>query len=257
VLVALVLASLVSAPQLQYQLASKFADVPLGLFVGAGLVAYARWLVDGGRERRPLACGTLMLGCAGLTKNEGLMFAAAAGVALLAGAVVDRRARLRDGAAALAALAAIVIPWGVYTVVHELPTTDYDLGDFFRPAFLADQSYRLSPVIRELWAQVTSADDWGWIVVIVAVAIIGSAAAGDHAVATFAGVWLTLAFAGLVGTYWISNLPLEYNLFNSAHRTIVSIAIGGACLTVPLLRLVPETARAWLHLLTAAAPRAR
>jgi hypothetical protein len=248
VLVALVLTVLVSAPQLHVQLASKLADVPLGLFVGAGLVAFARWLADGGDERWPLASGALLLGCAGLMKNEGLMFAAAAGLALMAGAAVEPRARLRDAAAALAAVAAIVLPWRVYTVAHELPATDYDLVDLLRPGVLAEQFDRVGPVVRELWTELTWSDHWGWIVAIALLAIVGAAAAGDGAIATFAAVWLGLAFGGLVATYWISSLPLEFGLSNTSRRTIVSLAIGAACLTIPLLARVPETVRLWFSL---------
>ena len=245
--VALVLVVLVGAPQLHYQLATKFADVPLALFVGAGLVALARWLMGEASEPWALGCGVVLLGAAGLVKNEGLLFVMAAAGAVILAAVTLGRRPVVQAAAAGAALAAIVLPWRVYTAAHHLPTSDYDLADLFDVGYLVDHADRVRPVLEELWSQMTTADNWNWIVAVVLVSLVGCAAAGDRPVAVFACAWLVLAFSGLIATYWISSLPLAGNITNSSNRTIDALVVGGACLTAPLLRRLPEVAGAVLR----------
>ena len=70
------------AEQILFQLLTKYADVPLAFFVGLGLAAGAAWVV--GRRDDPwlLGCFALFLGLAGITKNEGLLYALAGAVAL-------------------------------------------------------------------------------------------------------------------------------------------------------------------------------
>jgi hypothetical protein len=255
IVVALVLVVLVAAPQMHYQLGTKYADVPLAIFVGAGLTALARWLMGNGTEIWPIASGVVLLGTAGLIKNEGLLFVAAAAVAVILGAVLIGRRRVIEAAVSAGALAAIVLPWRVYGAVYDLPTSDYDLLDIVNPRYLAEHSDRVRPVVQELWNQMTTADNWNWTVAIVLLAIVGCLAAGDRPIAVFASVWLALAFGGLVATYWISSLPTESNLTNSSYRTIVSIVIGASCLTAPLLRRVPEVAGTIVDVFSGAARR--
>ena len=52
--------------------------------------------------------------------------------------------------------------------------------------------------------------------------------------ALFAGIWVALAFSGLLLTYWISVLPLENDLSNSSYRTVATIVIAGTAV-VPVL----------------------
>ena len=65
------LAALAAAPAFSGQLLTAYADVPLAVFVAAGLLAAARWLDDG--APRTLALATLFFAAAGLTKSEGIL----------------------------------------------------------------------------------------------------------------------------------------------------------------------------------------
>lgn len=225
--------AVVGAPQFLFQLSTNFADVPLAIFVGAGLAAVGRWLAGDPRERWPLACGVLLLGAAGVTKNEGLLFASAAALALLLVAGVEA-SRRRSALVAAAGLAAIVVPWRIYVTAYAIPTSDYDLSDALDPAYLAERSSRIRPVADELWVQLTHVPNWGVLLGVFAVAVAGALVSGRFGLAAFAGFWVALSFGGLLVTYWISTLPLANNLTNSSYRTVVSILVGGASL-VPVL----------------------
>src|SRR4029079_15212073 len=73
-----------STPDVQHHATTQFADVPLSFFVVATIALICLYSEDlpGGRGLLVLAGFTA--GCAGWTKNEGLLFIVAARVALLA-----------------------------------------------------------------------------------------------------------------------------------------------------------------------------
>ena len=94
------------APAFFGQLATGYADVPVAMFVAAGVVASARWLLDD--ERAWLALTTLFVAAAALTKNEGLLFGAATYAALL-----DRGRRTASSrrSSRLCSSALVYAPW--------------------------------------------------------------------------------------------------------------------------------------------------
>jgi hypothetical protein len=225
----------IGAPQMLFQLLTRYADVPLGIFVGLGLAAGAAWLLSGHDERWLLGCFALFLGMAGITKNEGLLFSAAAGVALLVAAWSLRdRARLREAIVAVAAMAAVILPWRVYCSAYGLSTPDYNLGNIANPSYLRAHADRVWPAANELWHQATMVHSWGLLPWIVLLALLTALLARDWRLLSFAAIWLVLATGGLLMTYWVSTLPLGSNLTNTSYRTIVSLLIGGVAL-VPLL----------------------
>src|SRR6185437_9883412 len=65
-MVLLVSLAVLFAPQMMFQLMTKYADVPLAVFVGLGLAAGGAWLVR--RESWLLVCFAAFLGIAGITK---------------------------------------------------------------------------------------------------------------------------------------------------------------------------------------------
>jgi hypothetical protein len=232
-LAALALLAVVSAPQFLLQLGTNYADIPLALFVATGLAAAGTWLVSAARPRWLLGSFVACMGMAGLLKNEGLLFAAAAAVALLAAAWASRR-DARDAAVAVTAVLAIVIPWRIYAQARGMRPGDYDLADFADPGYLADHADRVWPVVRELATELADPGRWGVLVWVVLASLVAASLMGRWLLAGFAAGWLALSLAGLVATYWISFLPLESDISNSSYRTIVTVLVGGACL-VPLL----------------------
>jgi hypothetical protein len=238
--IALAAAAIVVAPQILYQLLTHYADVPLGLFVGLGVAAGAAWTARPDGDGWLLACSVGFLGFAGLTKSEGLLFAAAAAVALLA-AQVGGRDRWRPALVAVGALAAVVVPWRLYCSAYGLTTPDYDLANALKIGYLRSHSDRVGPTVREVWRQLQNTHSWGYLVAAIAAAVVTGLVAGRWRVTAYVVVWLALASAGLVLIYWISTLPTTSNLTNSSYRTIVSLFVGGIS-ALPLL-IAPRGAR--------------
>lgn len=241
-LVALALLTIVSAPQFLAQLSTNYVDIPLAIFVGAGLAAGGSWLVTSARERWLLVCFVAAIGTAGLLKNEGLLFGLAAIVALVGAAASVGPAARREATVAAGAALALMLPWRIYAEARGMPPTDYDLADLLDPGYLREHADRVWPVVSELAAELADFGRWGVVVWAILAAVLAAALAGRWLLAGFAGAWLALSLAGLVATYWISVLPLESDLSNSSYRTIVTILVGGTCLA-PLLatRALEET----------------
>jgi hypothetical protein len=233
-MVALAALAIVAAPQMLFQLMTRYADVPLGLFVGLGLAAGAAWLLSGQRERWLLGCFVAFLGMAGLTKLEGFLFALAGVAALAAGVLATGdRQRLRQAAIAAGALIVVILPWRLYCSAYGLSMPEYSLGHATDPSYLSAHADRLRPTVVELWTQLTTTQNWGLLTWVILLALVVGLAGAQWHLLAFTGTWLVLAAGGLLLTYWISTLPVESHLTNSSYRTIVSLLVGGAAL-VPL-----------------------
>jgi hypothetical protein len=231
------LAVLAAEPVLK-QLATNLADVPLAFFVALGLVGLGRWLAGGTvpglsppstAERWPLVAGTLFLGAASLTKNEGLFFALAALLALLPFAW----RRWRELAVASVAVVAIVLPWRLFVALHDLPVVEYRLRNAFSPRYLSDHSDRVRPAVDGLLDEILTSD-WGLLVPLFVAALVTAALARRYALVGFAALWTLLAFLGLVLVYWISVIPIELALVWSGDRTIVTLVVGAGALSALL-----------------------
>jgi hypothetical protein len=239
--IALAAGAVVAAPQILFQLLTHYADVPLGLFVGLGVAAAAAWNALPDDDGFLLACAVAFLAMAGLTKSEGLLFAAAGALALLTTQVgSDWRTRMRPALAAAAALAAILVPWRLYCSAYGLSEPDYDLRNLTNVGYLRDHTYRLDPVVRELWFQMQNAHHWGFLVAAIGLGIAAGLVGARWRPTAFALVWLAFASGGLILIYWVSTLPTASNLTNSSFRTIVSLLVGGTSM-LPLL-LAPTEA---------------
>jgi hypothetical protein len=233
--IALAAAAVVAAPELLYQLLTHYADVPLGLFASLGVAAAAAWTARPDEDGWLLACAVAFLAMAGLTKSEGLMFAIAGAIALIiAQTGWGWRRRLRPALRAVGILAGILVPWSLYCAVYGLSSADYDLKNVTDPTYLSDHSDRLGPVVRELWMQLHTSANWGYLVGAIGVGLASGVVGRRWRATGFAVTWLALASGGLVLVYWVSTLPTSSNLTNSSFRTIVSLLVGGTAL-LPLL----------------------
>jgi hypothetical protein len=232
--IALVAIAIVAAPQFLFQLLTRYADVPLGLFVGLGVGAGAAWVISRANETWLLACFAAFLGMAGITKSEGFLFALA-GCAALAVAVLAsrRRALARPAAQAIGGVLVLILPWRVYCSAYGLTTPDYDLGHAVDPSYLSAHADRVGPAASELWRQLAKTESWGALVWVILLALLVGLIARQWPLLAFTGTWLVLASGGLLLTYWISVLPVSSHLTNTSYRTIVSLLIGGA-VVVPL-----------------------
>jgi hypothetical protein len=233
-MIALASIAIVGAPQILYQLLTRYADVPLGLFVGLGVAAGAAWLIGRPGETWLAGCFTAFLGMAGLIKSEGLLFALAGCAALAAGAAAGRnRARIRPAATAIGAVLVVITPWQLYTAAYGLTNPDYDLANAVNPSYLSAHADRVWPAAGELSRQLDKTSSWGLLTWVILLALVAGLLARQWPLLAFAGTWLLLSAVGLLVVYWISTLPQTSNLSNSSYRTIVSLLVAGGAL-VPL-----------------------
>lgn len=223
--------AVLSAPAVFAQLGTNFADIPLAFFVSLGIASVAAWLST--RADWLLVAGAIFLAAGALTKSEGMLFAAAALVVLLALSCTRRRQFVRAGSAAVVVLVAVA-PWRLYVSSNDLRHPDYELSHVFDRLFLADNWYRVEPVTRELLRQLTNTDSWGLLLPIFAVSLAVAVLRLNVAPALFAVAWLVVSFVGLLLVYWITIRPLEPNLFNTSNRTVATLLLG-AGLVAPVL----------------------
>jgi hypothetical protein len=232
--IGLALLTPLASSQLTSQLTTNYADVPLAFLTAVGVVAGGVWLTAGAEGRTwMLVCFSVFLGAAAWTKNEGLLFAIAAVVALVATSFVARR-NVRQALGAAAGFVVLAAPWWVYASANNLETRDYNLTDLLDFGLLRDRADRVWPAAHELLQQMTVADAWGASFAIIVLSVAAALLTRRRVAGIYAAVWLVLAFGGLVATYWISNHRLDNNLENSSWRTIVTLLVTGLCLT-PLL----------------------
>jgi hypothetical protein len=230
------LAAIVAAPAFFLQLGTGYADIPLAVFVACGVGAAARWLVD--KDTSWLALATLFLSAAVLTKNEGLLFAAAGYISLLAVASGRRRA-----VAVSAAVCALVFaPWRAYITVHGLGAPDYDLSSSFDLPWVLGRLDRVEPAARGLLHQARDPRQFGYLLMLAVVAtLVAFVLARPRSLALLAAGFGVLSFAGLTWIYVLTPNDVDFYLETNAKRIVASLVMGLAALT-PLL--VEESVRA-------------
>ena len=215
--------AIISAPAVFAQLGTNFADIPVAFFTSLGIAAIAGWLST--RADWLLVLGAIFLAASALTKSEGLLFAAAALVPLLALTCTQRQQLLRAASVAAVVILAI-LPWRLFVATHDLQHPDYELSNLFDRSYLADTWYRVEPVTRELLHQLTNTGSWGLVLPLLGIGLAVSVLRRTFAPAIFAAAWLVLSFTGLVLIYWITVRPLTHNLFNTSNRTVATLLIG-------------------------------
>jgi hypothetical protein len=214
------LVALAAAPALTGQLLTGYADIPLALFVAAALVAAALWVEAG--DPQLLALATLFFAAAALTKNEGLIFAAAAYVGLL---LATRR--WRPLVVSALAVELVLLPWQIWLRVHHVHS-DTLLGlhalEIHHPG--------IGPLaLKALIDQVLWVDTWP---LLVPLFLLGIVAAAGSRLAVFSFTWLILSLLGLSWVYLVSKLEWSNYFAFSGSRVVDSVVVGAAALT-PLL----------------------
>jgi hypothetical protein len=227
-------AAIAAAPAFFLQLGTGYADVPLAVFVACGVGAAARWLVD--RDTSWLALATLFLSAGVLTKNEGLLFAAAAYVSLLLVAGGRRRAV----AISAVVCALLFAPWRIYITVHGLGAPDYDLSSSFDLPWVAGRLDRAPVALDGLLYEARDPQKFGVLLALGVAAVVLALFFAPRVLALFAAGFAVLSFAGLTWIYVLTPRDVEPYLEATADRVIASSVVGLVAL-VPLL--VEESAR--------------
>ena len=208
-------------------LLTAYADVPMALFLGTGVLALGLWLEFGARS--DLAVAVLLFGGAAGIKNEGLLGAVAALVVALFVVLSRRqRERVRELAVAALAFAAIgVIPWRLWLSAHGLKG-DLPLGKGLDPGFLVDRFDRVWPSMGALHDQLLNHESVAIFAAIgIALAIARLRGPARSPVAAFYLATGVLYYFALVWAYWISPLPLSFHLHTSVSRVWLGLGFIG------------------------------
>jgi hypothetical protein len=205
------------------------ADVTAGLFVGLGALALGLWLER--RHTPHLVLGALFLAAGANGKKEGLVFAAAVAVALVA-VLLGLRAWRALGRLAMAGAAAVVfvVPWLIYVRANDLPSGDTTpLSTIFSGSFLVDRVDRLGPsigstlgwLVDPLWSYTAPA--------LLAAAVICLVVRFARPVAVYYVTAVTVMVCALLWMYWTGHFAdLQSWLSVTGLRVTGTIAITSA-----------------------------
>ncbi len=209
-----------AAPAFVGQLLTAYADIPLALFVGAAVLASAAWIAQGAGGL-PIA-PAFFLACAALTKNEGVVYAAALLIALL---VATRR--LRGVVFAGLCVEASLLPWQIWLAARHVHS-----DTLLTVHSLEVRHPGIAPLaLHALLRPALSLDSWPLILPLFGIAVL--LARATH-VAVFGATFVVVAFLGLDWIYVVSPLEWSNYLSYSGDRVIDGALVGAAVLT-PLL----------------------
>jgi hypothetical protein len=225
------LALLVLTPGVWNQLLVLYADIPMALFLGLGLLLLGSWLDSS--SRTDLALAALLLAAAANTKNEGLVAAAAALAAALAVVVVSSsgaaRGRIRAAVPVVVAgvgVAVTVLPWRLWLAAQDI-AGDMPIGQGLDPSYLSSRTERVRPALNALVTAMTDQGVWsGFLPLAIGVVLAGLLTAGYRRLAAFYGIAGVLIFASLIWAYWISPHDLTWHLNTSVTRVIDGLLVA-------------------------------
>ena len=234
-----IVAALTTLPPMYAQLLTGYADIPLAFFLALGMLLLGYWLAN--RRSAELLLAALFLAAAANTKNEGLMAAVIALVVAAILAVTERRRSLVPFAGALAVFALGVLPWRIWTKVHDIES-GVPLGDGLSPGYLADNAERAWPSVEALYTQLVNQETWSYVVPVALALVVASLVTRvQPRVAAFYLASGAAFFAALVWVYWVSTIPLQIYLTTSAYRVVAGIAAISLAAVVHLVQLeAPE-----------------
>jgi hypothetical protein len=228
------------APACFQQGLTGYADVPMAVLLGTGVLLLAIWLRDPDGDRASLAIACLLLVGAANMKNEGLMFAALALVLALVAVALERQPR-RAVELAIAGLGAAVLvaPWRIWLAAHDIRGV-FSFTSGLNPGYLADNSDRAQSASNAL-AQAVFAPGWRWLVIgAVALCLVGMRIRLTQRVALYHLALGIGAFGALVWIYTIDRTDLGWHLANSADRVVTVIPFIAASAIIHLTAPAPR-----------------
>jgi hypothetical protein len=230
--------ALTGSPALILNAAGNYADSAVASFTALGVLTLLVWLLHGPGSM--LVVSALFLSAAGMTKIEGLLFALAA----VATAAVTARGFGRSTRAAIVFGCTVLAAPAAWMVVDRLNGAGGDNVDgslLVDPAALVAASDR---VPTAAWAMVDQIGA-GWPIASLfgVVGIAAACAARLWWPALVVGLWVGLAFAGLLCVYLLSTSPIEWLVTTSADRVVFSIVVGAATMAPVLVTLAYDRVR--------------
>ena len=196
-----VLLAFLVAPYLLDWLTTVYADLPMGYFVALAALLLILWLEE--RKRWQLTAATVLFAGAMLTKREGMVFVACVLVAALVASLADRRRSWRALLAAGLVAGALVVPWTIWTAVHDLSAAGKDTG-----FVLFSSLDRVWPSVEVSVRSAFHAGLWHFAPLLAVAAIVLALLAGAWRLSLFAGTFLVVGVAAVTWLVW-SNLGLS------------------------------------------------
>ena len=188
-----------AAAAIALPVSAGFAEAPFIAYASAGILMV---------RQRHLLLGSVLLGCAALTKNEGLALLVAVAIALAVGEKGIRR---------LWPAALVVAPWLVVRVISGLPT-DLFAGDVVRRAF--SHVVHPSSLLSGFGGAVIE-QQWFFFALSVALLVAGRRLLSEQ----FIIVVVVLQFLFDVAAYVISPLDAAAHIVSSWGRLMAQLAI--------------------------------
>jgi hypothetical protein len=204
------------------------ADVLVDVLFVVGALLLALWLHDGRGWR--LAAAAVLFAGAGLTKREGLLFAAAALVVALAASFGRRRAAWPRLLAVGGLVAVAALPWRLWYRSHGLG------GEAPTDAGAGGSVDRMLDALRLSADVLFDTTLWSVVPVVALIAVGAALVWGDRRLAGFLAALLGLVFVGGAWvTYSYRDIPITANeSVNPIVRYTVAIVLLGA-VSMPLL----------------------
>jgi hypothetical protein len=206
-------------------LLTAYADVPMSIYLGLGVLALGIWLESG--RRADLIVATLLLAGAAGFKNEGLLGCVAAFVVGLVVVAVTERwgPRLKDVLIAAGAVAIFaVLRWRVWLAAHSLKG-DISISKGLDPSFLAHRLSRVWPAVQALYGQLDSVSTLAVVVPIgLAVVLLGLRQTMSRRIPVFYLATGIAYFLALIWAYWVSPIEIHFHIATSVSRIYVGIS---------------------------------
>jgi hypothetical protein len=232
-------------PGLAGDVRTLYADVPMSLFLGLGVILLGAWIAD--RSTSDLALATLMLAAAANTKNEGL--AAAAGVLVVALLVVWCSELRRNASravlplmAAAAGFGVAVAPWRIWVALNDVPAVTISVGKGFDPVFLVDHADRIWPAISAIGAELGDPSRWHYLPALaLAISLASLVTRTQRPLAAFyLGAGAIVFAAMVIWGYVINTIPIDSLIETTVSRTVDAVMLVAIA---ALLQLSARTGR--------------
>lgn len=217
--------TLLGTPKYVEASASQYADVPVGFFFLASLALIALYFERGSdpASLRMLSAAGFFAGCAGWTKNEGLLFIVAAAVSLSWPLFRERGETLRRLAFFAAGLALPLLVIGTFKLTIHARNDIVSLGKL-QQALVLDRHVM---ILKYLARYAFSFGSWSWSPYIPVIAFI--LLIGVHRPVFRSYAWRTivsivaLVALGYYGVYLVTPQTLEWHLETSMDRLLLQL----------------------------------
>lgn len=223
----------------------QLADVPLGFFYLAVFILFLLLEAAGGTRRAAVVAG-IALGCAAWTKDEGMLFALFAILALIAWQAASRPgARLRT-LTSFAAGAVLPLAVSIYFKIFLAPKGIWAPLTVSSAAHKLADASRYAQIFGALWNEMLGLGRGiahPAVCLVVLAACLGVSREWLRRPAVLAACGLLLAItAAYFLTYVVTPLDLAWHLGTSAGRLMVQLLPGAIFLALAVCRSTEETA---------------